>query len=441
MLNRKTIFAAAMLAATLFPAVASASAPTDKPVPSIFTTRSLNAFKFYKSTSPTELFYVPKSGGVRLEGDLSNPLVDFAASTIFGTYTPFLNKPMTAIGATLTTSMHMQDFDVMQSEARAAGFSVTPAPIADSSTQVLLKGIPAANGRVQANCTEATYAQQCTDDDGLPISNPDGTPKMCPQTIPVCTIADPRDPTKTIRADVFIDYDSISAASSDVDRDYSFQGTVHPANAALVPQHLKGGAWDDVLKVNFDWTISQEQTPRYAEIEVNWKSVFTQLWAKAALHNFACVDIQLETMIRDVSVCDGQPGCGVKVHWFDDNGNELPPHVLPPGAAFGDLVNGIVATVKNQLAQTIVPQLGDPGDVANDSAIFVVKANFQRISVNIQETLPVYYFPKAKQIKAATGISIKCLNGNVGSQITWSTSPACRAALGQTNIGPGGQGS
>src|SRR5262249_42205301 len=160
------------------------------------------------------------------------------------------------------------------------------------------------------------------------------------------------------RSDVFIDYNSINPSTSDVEADYSFQGIVHPTNQGLIRNKLTSGArWDDLIKVDIDWTMTQQQTPRYAEIEVNWNSVFQQLWAKAVFHNFACIDVQVETMIRDVAVCAGQPAgaCGVKVHWFDDNGTELPPGQIPPGAAFGDMVNGMVQKIRNELAQTIVP--------------------------------------------------------------------------------------
>src|SRR5262249_52046180 len=156
----------------------------------IFSEASKRNFSFFASTSPNEIFYVPKSGGVRLDGDISNPIPNFAASTIVGTYPPFLNKPLTILGATMTTSMHLRDAATMSAEAKAAGFTVNPAPVAVSATEVTLKGVPSAlTGRVETTCQDIPWTTQCTDDNtGLPITNPDGTPKMCPTTIPVCTM-------------------------------------------------------------------------------------------------------------------------------------------------------------------------------------------------------------------------------------------------------------
>jgi hypothetical protein len=444
MFKRRLLIASALIGATLAPAAASAAALTDKAVPGIFTNRSTQAFKFWMSTSPNTIFYVPKSGGVRVDGDISNPAPEFAASTIIGTWTPFLNKPLTSIGGTLTSANHLGDYKQMTLDAKAAGYVMAPAPVQAASTRVALIGIPGTDGVVHTRCITQTYNVQDTDDEGNPAVNPDGSPKMIKLEVPACYITDPRDSTKEIRSDIFIDYNSLDSVTSDVEADYGFQGVIHPANAGLVKSKLRSGArWDDLIKVDIDWTMTQEQTPRYAEIEVNWKSVFQQLWAKAAFHNFACIDVQVEAMIRDVAVCAGQPAgaCGVKVHWYDDNGNELPPGVIPPGADFGELVNGAVAKIENELAQTIVPKLGDPGDVANDKAVFVFKGNFQKISVERHETIPLYYFPKAKTVKASTMMSIGCLKGDVDQLINWNvTNPACKAMLSETTVGSNGQG-
>lgn len=185
--------------------------------------------------------------------------------------------------------------------------------------------------------------------------------------------------------------------------------------------------------------MTQAQTPRYAEVEVNWKSVLKQLWAKASVH-YAFVHAEFETMVREILECPGQEpsACGVKVHWFDENGNEYPPNVIPPGVGLGDLVSSLVTKLEEELAQSLVPTLGQPGDV--DYGRFVFKGNFQKISVERHEIIPVYYFPPDQTIQAATSMGIGCLKGDVDQLILWNVNnAACKALLNSTNLGPDGE--
>lgn len=413
--------------------------PTDKPVPNVFSSDTIRAFKLYSSTEADEIYYIPKRGGIALFGDLEDPLPAFSANWMVSQEFPFYNKRLMILGGDYSTLGLAGLFKKLIREAREHGYRMSPFPVAKASSSYLLKGGKPLSQGFKLDCTVIPVPMPVFDDDGNPVLDKNGKQKTVETNVPRCLMPHPEDPTKKVATSTLIEYEEFDVDTTDINTDIGFAATIHPAQSKYILQLLKSGApWDAYMKTRVKWEGSVLQTPFYAELHVNWKSLIDALWIKAAIHNNACVDVEVDAMMADIVTCNDKEKCGVSVVWYNSDGTKTANDGRQPPPSMKDFQSR-VEMVRSKLQDELFDYIDlppEPGNPKDSGAIFSVRANYRKLSVERNEIIPVYYFPDPKLEIATTTMSPSCMKGRPGEIFSFNTkNPKCLNVLKDSNIG------
>ncbi|MCY1083136.1 hypothetical protein [Archangium lansingense] len=420
---KKSAISAAMLALSLGAAGTAGAVPMHPGQvnpPGSFSAYVKSRFHLLADSDNVKLvYYVPKYGNVAVQSPQSTqPVPRFSIAAYTPTSGFWAFKELSMVGGTLSTTGDIGALQTLQNEATWQGLQLAPAPVSKARTTFMVGAEQLTDGRVDAECIEEEYT----------VTGPNGQPVT--YKIPVCQV---RKPDGTyVPANVMYKFTSIAAAANGtVNQDISFQAATLPDWSPFMRNLMNSGSsWESVLLADVEWEIKTATLTRQARLTVNWQSLFEQASAFAAFHLNSCVDIEISAFFQRVATCQGGTGpCGVFVEYRKTDGTWT--SVPPNDSNFLSVVNALETTLRNELFASIRPVNGPVSTQA--SAIFTLRANYEKMLTNRNEVYYVNYNQGPAPINLSTNLSINCLWGGYETgPVFWNMENAgCRAILGQ----------
>jgi hypothetical protein len=389
----------------------------EKDITGYFSPDVQRKFNLYADSEDASLvWYVPKDGTVALLGSATNPVPRFSASSVIPTTGIFAGQPLAYIGGSFDTSPFPADLALLNSEAASNSFRIAAAPAKKTTTSFLLAGLLNHDGRPNINCVTLTAT----------INNPITGPVEV--EIPNCSVTFD---DGTVR-DVNVMQNFIAlppTGFSSVSTSIPFQAQLTPDYSQIAAMKMNSGeSWDDILSTAVDWELDTRALTKTARITIDWNQTFKQASTYFAIHNNACLDVEVSTFFRSL-VRDGK---GVLVEYY--NGTDWTP-IGPNDADFLAVVKAVEDTIRKDIVtefQTYSQSQLGTVNRSPSSSFFTLRANYEKQIVRINETRYVNYNPGAPVANARTTVGVMCLTGGFGLPVRWNTADAaCNALLVQ----------
>ncbi|EPX59898.1 hypothetical protein D187_002642 [Cystobacter fuscus DSM 2262] len=398
--------------------------PSSRNVSQYFSATVQDAFTLLGDTDDLSLvYYIPRRGGVAVQSPLSTaPIPRFQVAAYYPSFGFFAGEELANLGGSLSTTSDLGALGLLQSEATARGMRIAPAPASKAQTKFLLSGYAPPNGRIEIKCEKET----------IEVTTSTGTRTV---TIPKCfTHQDPNQPYD-LDTNVMYKFNSLPALSgSVVAQDISFQATTLPGWTNQLRTLMATGAqWDNILSAEINWEIKTSELTRQARFNVNWKSLFEQASAFAAVHLSSCVDIEVRAFFQRLVQCSAENACGIRIEYLQSNGTWGP--TAPNDANFINVVNAVQKRLQDELFNE-VRKYTTPvnGQVSNQAtSIFTLRANYEKLILEKNEVVYIQYNPGPTEMQFPTMLNVSCLTGGFEmGRVNWNMNdPGCRALLGQ----------
>lgn len=426
-MNIKHLLTIATTASTLFAAsdaYAEPISPKDKNVAQLFSPEVQNEFTLLADTDDASLvYYVPRTGGVRVKSPLSeDPRPSFnvtAREARFGLMAQlFPGEEFVHVGGVMSTTANLGALTKLHDEANIQGLSVAPAPAASGTVKFLAYGVESSNGRIDVQCVEEVDEDIVIGGEAL--------------SMPKCFLKSAPDAPYDIDTNAIYKLNSTRVGrNGTVARDIRFKSVLFPTvRNSVEDTMMEGGAWDDVLGAQMEWTITAQRKTHQARINIYWERLFEQASAFAAIHNNACLDIELGYFFDKIVDCDDERECGLFVTYRQDDGTWTDK--APSNDDFIAVVSEVENELRDELFNEILPKskLGDVSRRVN--AQYTLRANYEKRILKRNETITVRYNPGKEDVTAETDLGIDCLIGGFGARVSWDMESAgCTELLGQ----------
>jgi hypothetical protein len=395
--------------------------PSDRAVPGKFSKFIQDNFSLFADSSDTSLvYYVPRSGGIRVKApESAAPIPSFSASAYIPTFGFFAGEELVSVGGTISTTSNLDALGKLTSEAELQGLKVLPMPVESAQVVFLSQGRVLENGRVDIQCSN----------EELKITNQSGQERTI--KIPKCYTR--LDPNQPYDLDTNVMYTFASTALGDkgtAARDLSFSAVLLPGQKERVENKLLSGAgWQDILSPFVEWKAKTERKTLKADLIINWQQLFERAEVFAAYHNWACVDVEIQGFWEKELGCKNAADCAITVQFYDDSGKKT--DVAPTNKDFIDFVNAAKDKLQKELWTPIKPALDRLS--TKQSAQFTMRANYQKIEKERRETVTLLWNPGSTVQSAETSFDVQCLIADtLGGKVRWDMEdPGCRALVGQ----------
>lgn len=405
-----------LASAMTLPMLANAApvAPEQKPVPVRFSEEVLANFELYADSDNNRLiWYVPKNGSVAMLGTASNPVPRFSANYFTEFSGVFAGQVVSTIGGSFSTAGFAPQRSQLQTEATRLGVQIQPAQAKKATTKFIVSGFDV-DGKLDPTCTlEKMIVTSPITGESTEISMP-----KCEITYDDGTVRE----VDTIQKFTAL----VPTGQTSVSTSIPFQAKTTPAYAPIVESNMLSGAnFDDALSAVVDWEIPTSSITRTARFTINYNQVFEKATTFAAIHDWACVDIEVSTFFQRL-VRDGT----IKVEYL----NASNQWVLnaPNSADFVGAVGALEREIRNEIFTEMrsyaQPNLPDVSRQAN--AIFTLRANYEKQIFRVNETRIFNYNPGPVIKTARTDMFVGCLKGGFGTPVVASTEANCKALFG-----------
>ncbi len=379
-------------------------------------------YYLYKDSHKKDLmWYVPKSGYVAYRGTGDNTRPNFNASSYiprFGTWAALRpGEAQIRMGGAFNTMGRVEDVQFLKTEAEKVGFSVSPAVVTRGTALFVVDGIDAnADGRIDVECV----------DEPLTVTDPLGqTINVTINNCYVTTIDGKQQPTTIVEKA----YAKVPGGRTSASVNVPFQLVTLPDNDmtnAIENDLAVGNSLSPYFSLIVDWELETERETRAARITVDWNQTFEQAHTFAAYHNFACVDIEIQTFFKKLV----QEGKGVYVEYYNPETKQYEEQA-PNQAAFIKAVEGIQAELQAELFDQIQEysqsQLGKVDTSTN--SMWTLRANYEKQVLKRNETRTINWNPGMSMETVQTEMSVDCVVGGFGTPVEWSTDVGCHAIV------------
>ncbi|GAB6260505.1 hypothetical protein [Photobacterium sp. R1] len=379
-------------------------------------------YYLYKDSHKKDLmWYVPKSGYVAYRGTGDNTRPNFNASSYiprFGTWAALRpGEAQIRMGGAFNTMGRVEDVQFLKTEAEKVGFSVSPAVVTRGTALFVVDGIDAnADGRIDVECVDE------------PLTVTDALGQTINVTINNCyvtTIDGKQQPTTIVEKA----YAKVPGGRTSASVNVPFQLVTLPDNDmtnAIENDLAVGNSLSPYFSLIVDWELETERETRAARITVDWNQTFEQAHTFAAYHNFACVDIEIQTFFKKLV----QEGKGVYVEYYNPETKQYEEQA-PNQAAFIKAVEGIQAELQAELFDQIQEysqsQLGKVDTSTN--SMWTLRANYEKQVLKRNETRTINWNPGMSMETVQTEMSVDCVVGGFGTPVEWSTDVGCHAIV------------
>jgi len=403
-------------------AVAALAAPGEIPLPGTISTESQRAFKLFMDTDNSKkvIYYIPNQGMVAVNAaNSSNPKPRFMVSSRTTTTGFFAGEEVLYIGGALDTTGLKGALESLHREAAAAGHTIEPAPVdkATTSFAVAAHTVDPTTGRFQVKCEQVEAGRRA---DGKPI------------IVPECKIKSSPDSDYDLSTEIGYSVHTRPYNGSTINGQIPFQFVTTPGWVDNISKRLEVGAgWDDLIVGTVDWSLTGERLTHKAVLNIHWDRVYEMVSTFFAFHNFACIDVEVQTFFEKLTDCEDGEWCGIKIDWYDSNGRLT---TRPSSNAdFLNVVTAVQKELQDELMQRLIPDESKLGRVSTDtSAQWTLRANYEKRVQKINESREVYWNPGAKSLTASTSFSVDCIKGQVGEGLKWNMDDAgCKDIIGQ----------
>jgi hypothetical protein len=395
-------------------ATASPVAPEQKPVPVRFSAEVLANFELYADSDNNKLvWYVPKYGSVAMLGTPSNPVPRFNANYFTEFSGAFAGQTVAVLGGSFSTAGFAPQRTQLQTEATRLGVQIAPAQAKKATTKFIVSGLDT-DGKLHANCTTTK----------LLVTNP-VTGVTTEVSMPKCEVVYEDGTIKEV--DTIQKFTAlVPTGQTSVSTSIPFQAKTTPDYTNSVTSNLASGAnFDESLSAVVDWEIPTSSITRTARFTINYNQVFEKATTFAAIHDWACVDIEVSTFFQRL-VRDGS----IKVEYL----NASNQWVLnaPNASDFVGAVAALEREIRNEIfsEMTSYAQPNLPNVSRQASAVFTLRANYEKQIFSVNETRVFNYNPGPVIKTARTDMFVGCLTGGFGVPVTASTAPNCKALFG-----------
>lgn len=393
--------------------------PGSKPPPGNFSASIMNNFSlFADSDSNSIVYYIPKTGNIAVLAPHSTSPRPRFSSTIFSPlYGIFAGERMVSIGGSFSTNADFGSLSELKASATQQGLILVPAPIKSSKTEFLLSGTVNESGRVDVKC-KLKYVEY------------DGQLKP----IPECFLKSDESSEYDIITSAFYKFASlVPARPGSANNSIPFQAIMTPWFTESTEYRLMAGeGWDDLFQAYTRWELETERKSRKARISVNWNKMFERAEAFMSYHNGACIDIEVQAFFEKQMTCKNSSECAIRTEFLLDSGvwTENPPS----DSDFIAVVSEVQKAIQDQVWQPVNSQLDRVSTKKNPG--FILRANYQKITRQRNETIPILYNPGKTVIEATTVMSVSCLISDGLNSITeWNMfDNGCRSILGHDPI-------
>lgn len=402
---------------------AAPMAPKDEWIKSNFSPEVVSYFKIFSDSELGDrIYYVPRFGTIADLG--GNGLPAFGASYVVPSTGFFAGEQLVRFGGSFSTLGYKPQLKKLFDEAASKGYTAYPAPVDKQATKTrfFVGGTITDNGRVDLTCEKET------------LTNSKGKE----YTIPHCFLFNDKTKEYDLETNVVSKLISSNVNSSTADATLSFQALSTSANSNAIGEAMQNGRnWSDLFFTEVEWTIPTEQKSYRADLIVHWKRLFEQLDAYAAIHNNACVDVEVKYFMQKVLGCEAGNECGVDVlYWVKDpaTGVEKTQKTPPSNADFLAVVEEARKKLQDELFNKIEafdkPVLGRVDQ--SSSAVFTLKANYEKRTREENDKYIVQYNPGKLDVTSTTTLQISCLSSDgPGTFVSWNKDRAeCKQALG-----------
>ncbi|PUA29174.1 MAG: hypothetical protein B0W54_00775 [Cellvibrio sp. 79] len=406
----------ALASAITLPMLANASpvAPEQKPVPVRFSAEVLANFELYADSDNNKLvWYVPKYGSVAMLGTPSNPVPRFNANYFTEFSGAFAGQTVAVLGGSFSTAGFAPQRTQLQNEANSLGVQIAPAQAKKATTKFIVSGLDT-DGKLHANCTTTK----------LLVTNP-VTGVTTEVSMPKCEVVYEDGTIKEV--DTIQKFTAlVPTGQTSVSTSIPFQAKTTPDYTNSVTSNLASGAnFDESLSAVVDWEIPTSSITRTARFTINYNQVFEKATTFAAIHNWACVDIEVSTFFQRL-VRDGS----IKVEYLNANNQWVLN--APNASDFVGAVAALEREIRNEIfaEMTSYAQPNLPNVSRQASAVFTLRANYEKQIFSVNETRVFNYNPGPVIKTARTDMFVGCLTGGFGTPVVASTAPNCKALFG-----------
>lgn len=405
------------LAAAISSATAAPMDPTENPIAKEFTVDVQRAFHLYGDTlDPKLVWYVAKQGMVALNGTSTGlPQPRFSVYSRMPWNGVFAGENLVYFGGAFDTTGNLGDLNRLQAEAHAKGMTISPAKASSASTKFLATGFEVgADGRVDTKCEFEEWTA------------PNGNVVL----VPICE-AMSRDGEYRTSDFMYQFRSAVPRGNSSTSEYIPFQGTTMPGWDFTIGDLMATGSnWDANLQGVVEWELTTEAKTRVARIVVDWKRTFEQASTFTALHNWSCVDIEIQTFFRRL-VDNPDGNSGITVEYLHPDGIYRQDPV--DDAQFHKVVDGVYQDMRNELFNEMrdygQSQLGPVNTEA--TAVFTMRANYEKLIFERNETRYIAWNPGTSITNANTNMTVSCVKGGFGMPVVWDMdTAACRDLAG-----------
>ncbi|QUJ68856.1 hypothetical protein KDD30_07170 [Photobacterium sp. GJ3] len=312
----------------------------------------------------------------------------------------------------------VEDVTFLKTEAAKVGFSVSPAVVTRGKAIFAVDGIDAdADGRIDVECI----------DQPLTITDPltGQTLNIVINNCYVTSVDGTQHPTSIVEKA----YAKVPSGRTSASVNVPFQLVTLPDSDmtnAIETDLAVGNSLAPYFSLIVDWELELEGATRAARITVDWNQTFEQASSFVALHNFACVDIEIQKFFKKLV----QEGKGVYVEYYNPETGKYQDQA-PNDLAFTQAVEGIQADMQAELFDQI-QEYSDPilGQVdTNATSMWTLRANHEKQILKINETRNINWNPGMSMETVQTSMSIDCVVGGFGMPVEWSTDVGCKAIV------------
>jgi hypothetical protein len=290
---------------------------------------------------------------------------------------------------------------------------IAPAQAKKATTKFIVSGLDT-DGKLHANCTTTK----------LLVTNP-VTGVTTEVSMPKCEVVYEDGTIKEV--DTIQKFTAlVPTGQTSVSTSIPFQAKTTPDYTNSVTSNLASGAnFDESLSAVVDWEIPTSSITRTARFTINYNQVFEKATTFAAIHNWACVDIEVSTFFQRL-VRDGS----IKVEYL----NASNQWVLnaPNASDFVGAVAALEREIRNEIfaEMTSYAQPNLPNVSRQASAVFTLRANYEKQIFSVNETRVFNYNPGPVIKTARTDMFVGCLTGGFGVPVVASTASNCKALFG-----------
>ncbi|WP_103654359.1 hypothetical protein [Agarilytica rhodophyticola] len=388
--------------------------PEEVNISSRFSTDVQVNFELYADTDDDKLvWYVPRGGSIAMLGNSNNPVPRFNATAFTEFSGVFAGQTVALLGGSFSTAGFAPLRDLLESEAQDLGMRIAPAPARLATTKFIVSGIETGNS-LDVDCEFETLI--ITD----PFTGISREVKM-----PKCSVTYENGNEQLV--DTMQRFNSIvPAGQTSVLTSIPFQAKTTPEYALVAQNNLAVGAnFDETLSAVVDWEIFTEALTKTARFTINFNQVFEKATTFAAIHNWACVDIEVSTFFQRL-VRDGD----IKVEYL--TGNNVWSTVAPSDNDFVGAVAELEKLIRDEIFTEMrsYAQPNLPNVSREVNSFFTLRANYERQIFRVNETRIFNYNPGPQIKTARTDMFLGCLNGGFGVPVQASNTPNCRALFG-----------